>query len=380
MELDNNNQTIVEQNNNCDVGISHDTKKKKSDKRIFITAIATGLVMIALLYSFVGSLIEHIIEVNNGVDRIIATTVLIEENVPSNFIERYKLYKEFNQFESWDYEKYVGPVLKKAYESAISSCDNYHVSLSTPINLHGDGQLSLPCRTEIYVDGNIARGIINVSFYDSNKIEYDEEKNKTGKYYEENVEFYRVLENDKITTYMSLDGESWFKKDGLMLNDNNVMFDIKALINKLDAQDASWFPTYYTNDDGNFITFDVETFPYNGIVVNSNVLYYSCDSWGEINVTLHKDSYLPCMVASGRATVDEIKLGEYFADTNDLVLEKMCESDLTLWPIYKFDQYGEVDVSLPDNLSSATEVNNFSELFVDLYEAIDTYTIDSEWR
>ena len=374
-------QSNIEQiQSDCNVSNVNDTKKKKTGRGWLLTAIVTGMAALLMSYSFVGSLITTIIDINDSVDDIIASTPMDQELIPDTLWERYELYKEFNDVSQWNYEKYAAPILQKAKDAASDGCDNYKVKVAGIVNL-GD-YLLLRAPSEIDVDGNVAHGTMEVVFYDGDVREYDPETDEyTDEYYENtNIEFYRVLDSDKITTYMSVDGENWYKTEGTIVNDGHVLFDIKAFVDGIDAKNANWFPGYYNNDEfGNQITVSTIEPSYDGILVNEGFLYHECDSYSELVLTLHADNYLPAMVAQSTSKVHEERLYSCFGSTGDKILEKLCEYDITIWPVYRFSHYGEIGVELPDELASAQQVDDFSDLFIDLYAAIDQYANRADW-
>ena len=346
-------------------------KKNKSNRKIFVMSISIFFVALFLLYSYIGSLITHVIDVKENFDAVIETIVFDEENIPNTFLEKYKFYKEFKSPNKWDYSKYTAPVLENVKNNITNKCDSYHVNAPSIINFNN---FSLRCYNDIYVDGKVAHGTINVEFFDYDVVEFDSKNGNTGLYYESDVEFYRILEDDKITTYISTNGKDWFKKEGMLINNNHVLFDLKTFIENIDAKESSFFPTYYTDENGKYIAIDVMFKPYNDMFIDDGFLYYECDDYGKVTMTIREDNYLPEKIFSMMAKVDKDKLLKKFNLGNDRVLEKLCESEIEIWPIYNFDQYNEVEVELPDELLNAKIVNDFSELFSDLYDVINKYS------
>jgi hypothetical protein len=271
--------------------------------------------------------------------------------------EKHKMFESPDQIDATQ-------ILQKAKHNTIAVNDNYHVRVPVTMYFENDTGIHIVCNVD--VDKNVAYGTIEVEFGTYSEI-----------YYDKNIEFYRIIENGQITTYMSIDGENWLRKNGFVFNDNHVLFDLKAFIEKIDVEKVSGF---YDSDD--YIYATTRTIQEQGIFVDEiGLMYDECDYWDFYNLNLYSESCQPMSILHGLGLeVNENKMCDYFAQTNDFILTKICDADINMTLAYNFDKYGDVEINTPSDLSSAEQTNDFSELFTDLFNLIDEYVPESKWR
>ena len=359
-------------------------KEKRKYNFLFTSTIISSVVLVMFLWPFVGAVVKQAVSINDTIQDIVP-------NLPSEndeqllFFEKWKWYQKLNDPAKWNYEEFAAPVLRKIEESVAAYNDNYHITIRMPIDFVENGaRLSYTIDAE--VDGNIAHGFLENEFDIQEILGRDSEEENI--LYSSKIEFYRVLENDKVTTYVSKDGENWFFKEGVVFNEGHVLFDINSKMGKIDAQDADWFPMRMPSfsDDGNEkerIYTTVRHPSGTNIFTDGDFLYQDCDSWNELNIIADANSYLPEMfLIMFSANVHEDKLQEYFYELDDPILKKICESEINFAPAYIFypEDYGKMDIGLPKKLENAKPVDSFIELFADLEPLLNEYVVKSEWR
>ena len=337
-----------------------------------------------LLCPFIYAFVTNAVWANDTIESTVRRLPFEDEN-SLTLSDKYRWYKRLNDHSKWNFGEFTEPVLVKMEEMITDYNDNYSITIKMPIDFV-ENRVKLSYKIDADVDGNIAHGFLENEFDIKEILEKNSEEENI--LYNNKIEFYRVLEGDKITTYVSKDGETWLSKEGVVLNQNHVLFDIKNKVSKIDAQNATWFPAQMASEtvDGEeeeriFAAFHSPSGT--NILTDGNFLYQDCDSWNEMNVILDANSCLPEMFAIMlSANVHEDKLQAYFEETNDPILKKICESEIRFAPVYVFhaEDYGKMDIELPDALKNAKTVDSFAELFTDLEPLLDEYAVKSEWR
>ena len=359
-------------------------KEKIKHKCLLASTIITGVVVLLLLCPFIYAFVTNAVWANDTIESTVRRLPFEDEN-SLTLSDKYRWYKRLNDHSKWNFGEFTEPVLVKMEEMITDYNDNYSITIKMPIDFV-ENRVKLSYKIDADVDGNIAHGFLENEFDIKEILEKNSEEENI--LYNNKIEFYRVLEGDKITTYVSKDGETWLSKEGVVLNQNHVLFDIKNKVSKIDAQNATWFPAQMASEtvDGEeeeriFAAFHSPSGT--NILTDGNFLYQDCDSWNEMNVILDANSYLPEMFAIMlSANVHEDKLQAYFEETNDPILNKICESEIRFAPVYVFraEDYGKMDIELPDELKNAKPVDSFAELFTDLEPLLDEYAVKSEWR
>ena len=359
-------------------------KEKIKHKCLLVSTIITGVVVLLLLCPFIYAFVTNAVWANDTIESTVRRLPFEDEN-SLTLSDKYRWYKRLNDHSNWNFGEFTEPVLVKMEEMIAEYNDNYSITIKMPIDFV-ENRVKLSYKIDADVDGNIAHGFLENEFDIKEILEKNSEEENI--LYNNKIEFYRVLEGDKITTYVSKDGKTWLSKEGVVLNQNHVLFDIKNKVSKIDAQNATWFPNQMASEtvDGEkeeqiFAAFHSPSGT--NILTDGNFLYQDCDAWNEMNVILDANSYLPEMFAIMlSANVHEDKLQAYFEETNDPILNKICESEIRFAPVYVFraEDYGKMDIELPDELKNAKPVDSFAELFTDLEPLLDEYAVKSEWR
>lgn len=348
------------------IDITENNGLKNQPKKKFSIKIFVGVIVAAILVFVATGPIGEQFTMMASEAMNLENTMYLAENDDLSIGERIKLIKciySYNNCDNQDLiDKYSNPAWDKILQDNAGLEDNYNMQFEFNTKC-ADFEYSID------VNKNVSKTTLVATPFG-----YGEEGLTAAD--EKTYEWYSILEDDMIVSYMQDENGKWMKTISEPISDGHVFLGVEELLKKISEQKHSYFPSKINDEESDFVD---NVYLYNDDVIRGQNMWY-CDCGGEHNKTIltrfnQKDgtyrlNYVRRTVDLGNLLSNDQKL------TENEFFDYLCDTEDDGFMEFYFGQYGEINIELPDAIEVSEEVDGFQFILEDVLMNSEAYQHD----